>query len=146
MSRCSAYTRIKSNCSVLVNMISNFMHLPASSSTPAIRFGPDGVISIEGVSIPLNAQVFYAKAMDWIKVHVHAQPLKPLHIRIKLTYLNTSTFRSLIELAETAKPAYESHPQMLTLEWVSEIHDMDMMERGQMFSMILSWPVMLKKE
>lgn len=127
-------------------MISNFMHLPASSSTPAIRFGPDGVISIEGVSIPLNAQRFYAKAMDWVRVHVSSQPLKPLHIRIKLTYLNTSTFRSLIELAETAKAAYAGQPKLFTMEWVSEIHDMDMVERGQMFGMILSWPVKLKKE
>ena len=122
------------------------MHLPASSSTPAIRFGPDGVISIEGVSIPLNAHQFYAKAMDWIKVHTTSQPPKPLHIRIKLSYLNTSSYRCLIELAEIAKPAYAAQPKMLTLEWVSEIHDMDMYERGQMYAMILNWPVLLKKE
>lgn len=139
-----------------------------TSKTPAIDFDYEsGILEIRGVSIPEDADNFYAPLLEWVSKYVEktkeAEEDKQTCIRLKLIYFNTSTADYLVSILKTLKTLSESvedkdsepNPETdeediediedlsdakFVIEWHYEEDDEDMRETGAHFESIIDLP------
>lgn len=72
--------------------------LPATDSTPAVRYDPAAaILRIEGESFPEDVVAFYAPVVDWLRAHLAARP-PALVVQLAFRYLNTSSTKAVLDL------------------------------------------------
>lgn len=86
--------------------------LEKTAKTPAIHFSfNDNLLEITGVSIPEDADSFYAPLMEWVDKYIEKKVNQPTTIILKLIYFNTSTSDYLVTMLKNLKkvdPQYHS--------------------------------------
>ena len=70
------------------------INIDATSTTPAIRFGKDGKLFIEGRSIRLNEMDFYKPLIEWAGI----LQLEKVSIDVNLEYIDTGCSMLLFRL------------------------------------------------
>ncbi len=111
------------------------LHIAGTRRTPTVHLDPDGIIKIEGRSIPEDASLFFIDIMEWIDKYLSFPSEKTL-IEINLEYLNSGTSKYVLQILKRLKELAENNHQ-LTINWYYEEGDDDILERGEYYASIL---------
>lgn len=86
----------------------NNLNLVATNSTPSVDFNADtGVLSLAGESYPENAFEFYRPLLGWVR-DLLAAARGPVTAEIALSYLNTSSIKSMMDLLDLLEAAHRA--------------------------------------
>lgn len=110
-------------------------HIEGTRKTPTISLRHDGMIKIEGRSIPEDAPIFFGKVVDWIDRYV-ASPNDITRVDISLEYLNSGTSKFILQILRSLK-TLAVNPYNLIINWYYEEGDDDIQERGEYYASIL---------
>ena len=78
----------------------------ATASTPTIDFDPaSGVLRLSGESYPENAFEYFRPLLAWAGNYV-SQARTPIVAEIALSYLNTSSIKSVMDLLDILEAAH----------------------------------------
>lgn len=105
------------------------LFIPKTTTTPEIKFYPDGNLYMEGISVPENSLNFYTPIFNWLKELAEVEK-EGICFRMYLEYLNTSSTRSLVDIIFELKKMTISSEQ-LKIIWQYEMDDDDMHEFGE---------------
>jgi hypothetical protein len=94
----------------------NNLSLAATSATPAVNFdAANGQLDISGESYPENAFEFFKPLLAWVAEFLNSTPT-PVVAELKLSYLNTSSIKSVMDLLDLLEAAHRSG-RTVTLRW-----------------------------
>ncbi len=108
-------------------------------STPAVNFSAkNGLLRIEGRSIPENPAVFYDPIMNWLQEYF---PKSNVHTKIdvKLDYINSGSSKSILAMFKMIKQFYDSGFQC-QVNWHFEEDDESIRDLGKHFKTLLKMP------
>lgn len=105
-----------------------------TEKTPSVALGTNGVLKIEGRSIPEDAAKFFKPLLDWTKEFTASE----IRVDIKLEYFNTSSSKFILEMLRLL----ENNPDNnnILVNWFYEEGDLDVLESGQYFESIIGIP------
>ncbi|TAF63774.1 MAG: DUF1987 domain-containing protein [Cytophagales bacterium] len=107
--------------------------------TPLIHFDFEkGTFEISGTSIPEDADVFYASALEHFERFLNHKLTNPIKLIFKFVYFNTSTSNYIISFLKLIKA--KAPKQYYTVEWHYEQEDEDMLETGKHFEAVMEIP------
>lgn len=111
------------------------VHIEGTRKTPTINLNPQGIIRIEGRSIPEDAEVFFKDMVNWVREYILSPP-DSTKVDLSFEYLNSGTSKVVLNLLRGLK---ELEPQghKLSVNWYYEEGDDDILERGEYFSSVL---------
>lgn len=94
---------------------------------PSVSFNAKtGICEITGESFLEDTVEFYRHLIDWIDAYV--EKIKgPMALIIKLSYFNTSTSRSILDILNLLKD-YEEDGGEIVINWHFDENDVDMEE------------------
>lgn len=111
-------------------------------STPLVKMSAsDGVLLIEGRSIPENPEAFFEPIIQWIRQYFDA-PVKQTRLELKLEYVNSGTSKYLMEMLRTIKKYHDEGKECL-VNWYYEEEDESMYELGCHYKEAVSIPFRL---
>jgi hypothetical protein len=94
---------------------------------PTVDFSAEkGLCTISGESFLEDTIEFYDPLVQWLEEFT-TQVKNPVTFEIKLTYFNTSTSRSILDLLNVLKD-YEETGGQVTVNWYYDEDDIDMEE------------------
>lgn len=92
------------------------LSLPATAATPAVDFdAATGVLAISGESYPENAFEFYKPLLGWTATFLR-QASAAVTAEIALSYLNTSSIKSVMDLLDLLEAAHRGGAQV-SVRW-----------------------------
>jgi SiaC family regulatory phosphoprotein len=105
-----------------------------TEKTPSVSLSTNGVLKIEGRSIPEDAARFFKPLLDWTKEFTSNE----IRVDIKLEYFNTSSSKFILEMLRLL----ENNPDNtnILVNWFYEEGDLDVLESGQYFESIIGIP------
>lgn len=96
---------------------------------PTVDFNyQNGICDISGESFLEETNVFYAPLISWIREYTKTG--LPLIFNCKLTYFNTSSTKSLLDIFKILKK-YETEGGQVTVNWYYDNEDLDLEEAIQ---------------
>ncbi|OFX83308.1 MAG: hypothetical protein A2W99_12145 [Bacteroidetes bacterium GWF2_33_16] len=105
-----------------------------TEKTPSVSLGTNGILKIEGRSIPEDAAKFFKPILDWTREFTAPE----IRIDIKLEYFNTSSSKFILEMLRLIE-GNPSNDNVL-VNWFYEEGDLDVLESGQYFESIIGIP------
>ncbi len=94
---------------------------------PSVDFNTEtGTCTLEGESFLEDTIEFYDPLVQWLEEYT-TEVKNPLTFEIKLTYFNTSTSRSILDLLNVLKD-YEEDGGEIIINWHYDEDDIDMEE------------------
>jgi hypothetical protein len=108
----------------------NSINIKATHSTPAIRFGADGRLFIEGRALRLDVLEFYKSLIDWASI----LQIENVTIDINLEYVDTGC-SMLLHLLRTLDT--NNNIKKLIVNWHYEEVDDDALEDGQILKEVM---------
>lgn len=94
---------------------------------PEINFNAEsGICEVAGESYLEDTTKFYAPVMEWLKNYM-GNTGKPIVFNIKLTYFNTSSSRSILDIFYLLKD-YENKGSKVTVNWYYNGEDTEIEE------------------
>ena len=94
---------------------------------PSVNFDANvGICEISGESFLEDTVDFYKPILSWLEEYTETLK-KPLAFIIKLSYFNTSTSRSLLDILNILK-AFEENGGEIVINWHYDSSDVDMEE------------------
>ena len=94
----------------------NNLVLAATSATPAVDFNADtGVLAISGESYPENAFEFFRPLLAWTAAYLKESSGQAT-AEIALSYLNTSSIKSVMDLLDLFEAAHRDGRQV-SVRW-----------------------------
>lgn len=105
------------------------LHIQQTNTCPLVEFNPNGNLLLAGIATPENVQKFFAPVFVWIDSYLSTNPSKT-NFRIHIEYLNTSSTRIMIDLIKRIHDS-KTDKHKVTIEWVYEDGDEDIMELGE---------------
>ncbi len=105
-----------------------------TEKTPSVALSANGVLKIEGRSIPEDAASFFKPLLDWTREFTASE----IRVDIKLEYFNTSSSKFILEMLRLL----ENNPNNsnILVNWFYEEGDLDVLESGQYFESIIGIP------
>lgn len=117
--------------------------LAASHKTPKISCDAQtGEIAIAGRSIPENSIEFYAPLIQWLVAYAQ-KPSPETNMRVQLEYFNTSSSKCLVDVFRKLE-LLQKKDCKVSITWLYEHDDEDMLESGEDFKEILKIPMQIK--
>ncbi|TVR38638.1 MAG: DUF1987 domain-containing protein [Cryomorphaceae bacterium] len=112
-----------------------------TEKTPAIHFdGVGGKLELKGKSVPEDSFKFFQPMHDWLDQYIE-NPAKETELNVALEYFNTSSAKVLLEVFKKMNRLHQSGKTQLTINWVYEEDDDDMLEAGQDYQSIVEVPM-----
>lgn len=112
--------------------------IKGTKRTPEIMFKINGFLSINGVSIPEDANEFYRSTMEWLDKYEKLDP-ENINFKINFVYMNTTStsimLKILRKVSEVAK-----NKETLKIIWTYEQDDHDMYEQGKVLEKLVGHP------
>ena len=102
--------------------------------TPLVSFKPGGELIIQGRSIPEDGGLFFYTLFDWLEQYM-LNPATNTVITIELEYHNDITSKYILKIIKDLIPVCEN----LSVRWIYETEDHDMLELGQMIGTVLGF-------
>jgi len=121
----------------------NSLHIPGTAKTPAVDF-TDGALEISGKSIPENSIEFYQPLYDWLDQYGQ-QAAKSTILKVRLEYFNTSSSKCLLDVFRKLEAIQKSGKSQVSVTWMYEEEDEDMMEAGEDYCEIVGLPFTIEK-
>jgi len=115
------------------------LYIEGTPKTPTIKLGKDGLLCIQGRSIPEDARLFFDQVIHWVDRYLTA-PKDITTVNINFEYLNSGTSKFVLQMLRKLKN--EAPPgHALVVNWYYEEGDDDILERGEYYSSILEMKV-----
>jgi hypothetical protein len=115
------------------------LDISATLSSPHVLADPEkGLLCLSGESYPENSFEFYGPIGDWVAGFL-ARDARPLVLEIRLTYLNTSSIKCLIDLLDAMEEAHRAG-RTVALNWFYDPDDDRAMELAEEFKEDLTLP------
>ena len=111
------------------------LNIVATKRTPEIKFNTCGNLSINGVSIPENVNVFYQPALEWLDQFKETHP-ENLNITIQFEYMNTSSTSYILKLLKRMVHI-PKEKKSVNIKWKYEADDDDMYEQGNILQCLI---------
>jgi hypothetical protein len=121
----------------------NALHLEGTAKTPAVNFTA-GLLEISGKSIPENSIEFYQPLYNWLDQYSQ-QPSASTSLKVQLEYFNTSSSKCLLDVFRKLEAIQKSGKGSVTVTWMYEEEDEDMMEAGEDYREIVGLPFTIEK-
>ena len=103
-----------------------------TQNTPKVNFNPsEGILEIEGTSIPDKPDDFYNPLLDWINEYFK-DPRDITLIKINLEYINSSSTKYMLFLFRSIKEYYEKGFDC-RIDWYYEEDDIPILNMGKNF-------------
>jgi hypothetical protein len=113
--------------------------------TPHILFVYEtGMLELKGKSIPENSVEFYRPVYEWLDAYAQ-QPKSKTQITVGLEYFNTSSSKCLLDIFRKLEAVQKNSKSEVTVIWLYEEEDEDMMEAGDDYRTIVKLPFEIKK-
>lgn len=122
----------------------NSLIIEGTAKTPRVDFSDKGAMEISGKSIPENSVEFYQPVYAWVDQY-SLQPNKSTVIKIQLEYFNTSSSKCLLDIFRKLEALQKSGKSEVSVTWMYEEEDEDMMEAGEDYQSIVKIPFTLTK-
>jgi len=123
----------------------NPLKIEGTAKTPAVTFSAgDGRMEISGKSIPENSVEFYQPIYEWLDQYA-SQPAAATTIKVQLEYFNTSSSKCLLDVFRKLAALQKAGKSTVTVQWMYEEEDEDMMEAGDDYQAIVGIPFQLLK-
>lgn len=105
-----------------------------TEKTPSVALSTNGVLKIEGRSIPEDAASFFRPLLEWTKDFTAEE----IRVDIKLEYFNTSSSKFILEMLRILEN--NTNNKNILVNWFYEEGDLDVLESGQYFESIIGIP------
>lgn len=106
---------------------------------PNVRFSAaTGICDLDGESYLEDTFSFYKSLINWVKEYKATQ--KPITLNVGLTYFNTSSSKSILDLLQTLRQ-YADEGGDVTINWFIKDWDEDMQQEVEDFSMDAGLPI-----
>jgi hypothetical protein len=120
-------------------MLMTDLHIEQSPNAPKVDFlAKEGLLSIEGRSIPENPGDFYKPLIHWAQEYFKS-PNSLTTITIKLEYINSGSSKSLLEFFRYIKEQHSIGHQCI-VKWHAEDDDESVQELGEHYQYTLKIP------
>lgn len=107
------------------------VHIQKTKTSPEVVLDSDAnTAMIEGESYPENAVEFYKPVFSWLNNHIGVQ--RKLDFVFKLNYFNTSSSKCIMDILDQLND-YHNNNGEVSVKWMYQEDDDDMMESGQEF-------------
>ncbi len=118
--------------------------IKSTYTTPQVDFDPDkGLFEIEGRIITEDAEIFFVKILSWLDEY-SSNVQKPVVVRFRLFYYNTSSSKGMIDVMRRFDKLYEKGAD-INIVWEYENEDEDAMLDGEDFKRFLKIPFKIVK-
>jgi hypothetical protein len=118
--------------------------IKSTYTTPQVDFDPDkGLFEIEGRIITEDAEIFFVKILSWLDEY-SSNIQKPVVVRFRLFYYNTSSSKGMIDVMRRFDMLYEKGAD-IKIVWEYENEDEDAMLDGEDFKRFLKIPFKIIK-
>lgn len=108
----------------------------ASNDRPHIDFNlKDGILKIEGRSLPEDAYTFYKPFIEWLSDYL-VDPPKMTVLSINLEYFNTASAKQIFKIISLVNEI--TRKANAVVKWHYDKGDRDMLSSGQRFSKLCS--------
>jgi hypothetical protein len=112
-----------------------------TSMTPYVDFDPErGVFDMRGKSIPEDAVTFYKPIMEWLDNYGET-PQGSTEVNISLEYFNTNSSKFILDLFFKLVNFHKSGKTSVTINWIVNEDDDDMVEAGEDYAAIVEVPM-----
>lgn len=117
----------------------SIIQMEATASTPQILFDPNrALLEMTGESYPENALAFYDPLIDALQAYLK-KPGTALTIELRLSYMNTSSIKSLIDILDLAEEAHLAG-KTIKVFWYHDSEDDRSLEVAEEFCEDLTLP------
>lgn len=116
-----------------------------TQSTPEVVADWDeGRLAMAGDSYPENSYEFFGEILAWVEQFVE-QAGRPLHVELRLAYLNTSSVRSMLDLFDLLQAAHGKGKEV-TVEWIYDARNERIAEIAEEFREDFTFPFTIRGE
>ena len=122
----------------------NSLKIEGTPKTPRVEFSGQGEMEISGKSILENSVEFYQPIYNWVDQY-SVQPNQKTSIKIQLEYFNTSSSKCLLDIFRKLEAIQKSGKSDVTVMWMYEEEDEDMMEAGEDYQSIVKIPFTISR-
>jgi len=112
------------------------IYIEGTRKTPSISLDSNGIIKIEGRSIPEDAELFFRDVVTWMNTYVESGS-KSTRVDFSFEYLNSGTSKVILQMLKSLKDL-SVNGHALTVNWYYEEGDDDILERGEYYASILN--------
>lgn len=111
---------------------------------PAVNFNATtGLLEISGESYLEDTQTFYEPVLAWMESFTQDTRI-PVTLNVKLTYYNTSSSRSILEMLHILKE-FEEKGGFVQVNWYCHEDDVDVEEEVEDFALDSGLTINVKK-
>lgn len=118
--------------------------IEAGPKTPYVMLDAAGYIELKGKSIPENSVQFYKQIFDWLDNYA-ANPKDSTKVLVQLEYFNTSSSKCILDIFRIMESIHNSGRSKVTIAWLYDEEDEDMMETGEDYQTIVKIPFTISK-
>jgi len=115
------------------------LKIEAEKKTPFINLDVNGVMELKGKSIPENSTEFYKPVFNWLEQFGNT-PSASAKVVVQLEYFNTSSSKCLLDIFRKLEAIHKSGKCAVSIIWMYDEEDEDMMETGEDYSSIVDVP------
>jgi SiaC family regulatory phosphoprotein len=120
----------------------NDINISGTLSTPSIQTNwQDGWCEMSGDSYPENSYEVFSPVLAWIDAFLEQK--KPLSLKLRLLYLNTSSIKIMMEIFDALQAAFDDS-QTVSVEWLYENGNQRVAELAEEFKEDCSFPFEIK--
>ena len=119
------------------------LEIPAAKTMPRVLF-KDGVLTIEGRSIPQESSPFFAPLLKALNEYSFA-PMDETVVELRLEYLNSDSMRSLMNILTIMEKIYAGGRNVI-VNWYYTNEDDIIYDAGGIFQSLLELPIQMKKK
>ena len=108
------------------------LNLARTTSTPEVKFNAEtGALLLTGESYPENSFEFFKPLLDWVQSFVDKSS-GPIRLQIGLTYMNTSSIKSMMDLLDLLEDAHAASREV-TVTWLYDEENDRALEMAEEF-------------
>jgi len=121
------------------------LNFESDAKTPGIDFNAStGILKLWGRSIPENSMEFYKPVFAWLDNYLNSPNAKTEMI-FQLEYFNTSSSKCILDIFRKIESLNASGKSNVTVKWLYEEDDEDMMEAGDDYQTIVKLEIQIEQ-
>lgn len=113
----------------------NFSIFSTEESPMVFLDAENGLVEIQGRSLPENVNAFYEPVMVWIKKYLDQHPPRT-EINLRFDYLNSASSKKILEILSCFR-IHKTQGAEVIINWFFKSDDEDMYEEGLDFSRMI---------
>jgi hypothetical protein len=117
----------------------NDFSIAGTQSSPTIRGDwAQGVLAMQGDSYPENSYELFHQVFTWIETYL-ADAQRPLHLELRLLYLNTSSIKAMMDIFDLLEAAHQTG-QAVSVSWIYDQRNERVVELAEEFKEDCTFP------